>query len=68
MCTEEEATFLTNDCISRYNLRICGSQHPNKLFDYARDTPKLNMGCGLPHDCVEGHLFLWKEPLLEAVD
>jgi hypothetical protein len=43
----DEATFHINGYVNRYNCRIWGSQEPNEFFEYVRDTPKVNVWCGL---------------------
>jgi hypothetical protein len=40
--------------------------HNNRMncFEHVRDSPNLNVCCGLLHDRVVGPFFLWKELLL----
>jgi hypothetical protein len=53
----DEATFHINCCVNRYNCKIWGLWQPNEFFEYVRDTPKVNMWCGLLHDRVVGSFF-----------
>jgi hypothetical protein len=53
----DEATFHINGCVNCYNCRIWGSQELNESFEYERDTPKVNVCCGLPQDRMVGPLF-----------
>lgn len=53
----DEATFHTNGCVNRHNVRIWGSQHPHEIFEKERDSPKINVWCGLSKDEVIGPFF-----------
>lgn len=53
----DEATFHINGCVNRHNCRIWGSQQPNEIHEHVRDSPKLNVWCGLLNDRVVGPFF-----------
>jgi hypothetical protein len=53
----DKATFHINGYVNRYNCRIWGSQQTNEFFKYVRDTPEVNVWCGLLHDRVVGPFF-----------
>lgn len=46
----DEATFHVNGTVNRHNCRIWGSEQPHEFIQYERDTPKVNVWCGLMHD------------------
>lgn len=50
----DEATFHISGCVNRHNCRIWGNQQPNEVFQYVRDTPKVNVWCGLMQDRIIG--------------
>lgn len=35
----DEATFHVNGVVNRHNCRIWGSEQPNEVFEYVRDSP-----------------------------
>lgn len=53
----DEATFHTSGKVNRYNCRIWGTQHPHVLREHERDSPKVNVWCGLFQDRVVGPFF-----------
>uniref|UniRef100_A0A1B6BYI4 Tc1-like transposase DDE domain-containing protein n=1 Tax=Clastoptera arizonana TaxID=38151 RepID=A0A1B6BYI4_9HEMI len=48
------ATFHVNGTVNRHNCRMWGSQPPHEFIEHQRDTPKVNVWCGLMHDRVIG--------------
>jgi len=63
----DEATFHINGSVNRYNCRIWGSQQPNEIHEYVRDSPKLNVWCGLFHDQVIGPFFFVEKTITGLV-
>lgn len=63
----DEATFHINGSVNRYNCRIWGSQQPNEIQEYVRDSPKLNVWCGLFHDQVIGPFFFVEKTITGLV-
>lgn len=53
----DEATFHTNGVVNRHNCRIWGALQPNIIQEHVRDSPKVNVWCGLLHDQVVGPFF-----------
>jgi hypothetical protein len=53
----DEATFHINGCVNRYKCRIWGSQQQNEFLECIRDTPQVNVWCGLLYDHVVGPFF-----------
>lgn len=50
----DESTFHVNGTVNRHNCRIWGSEKPCEIVQYQRDSPKVNVWCGLMHDRVVG--------------
>lgn len=53
----DEATFHISGCVNRHNVRIWGAQHPHETFEKERDSPKINVWCGLSREEVIGPFF-----------
>jgi hypothetical protein len=53
----DEATFHISGHIHRHNIRIWGHEHPHAIVEHERDSPKINVWCGLAHDRVIGPFF-----------
>lgn len=53
----DEATFHVNGCVNRHNVRIWGFQRPHEIIEKIRDTPKVNVWCGLTKNQVIGPFF-----------
>ena len=43
----DEATFHISGFVNRQNVRIWGKENPREVRQYERDSPKLNVWCGL---------------------
>ena len=54
----DKSTFHITGKINRHNVRIWGSEPPHEVREPERDSPKVNVGCGLKHDQVIESLFL----------
>lgn len=59
----DEATFHVNGCVNRHNCRIWGSEQPNEIIEYVRNSPKLNVWCGLMHDKLIGPFFFVEQTI-----
>ncbi|KFM68034.1 hypothetical protein X975_05352, partial [Stegodyphus mimosarum] len=53
----DEAFFHFSGIVNRHNVRIRGSENPREYSEAQRDSPKVNVWCGLMHDRVIGHFF-----------
>ena len=62
----DEATFHTCGKVNRHNVRIWGSEHPHVAIEHERNSPKVNVWCGLMHDRVIGPFF-FAEPTISAI-
>jgi hypothetical protein len=43
----DEATFHTHGVVNRHNCRIWGSENPHALMEHVRDSPEVNVWCGI---------------------
>ena len=46
--------------VNQHNVRIWGSENPHMVIEHIRDSPKVNVWCGLLHDRLVGP-FLFAE-------
>ena len=65
VCFSDESTFYVSGLINRHNSRIWGSQNPHETFELERDSPKLNVWCGIMHDKIICPFF-FAEKLITA--
>jgi hypothetical protein len=56
----DEATFHVSGKINKQNVHIWGSEHPHATVEHIRDSPKVNVWCGLLHDCLIRPFFFAK--------
>lgn len=57
ICFSDEATFHVCGKVNRHNCRIWGSENPRVVIEHERDSPKVNVWCGLMHDRIIGPFF-----------
>jgi hypothetical protein len=57
----DEATFHLSDMVNRHNMRIWGTELPREVMEYQRESPKVNVWCGLMADEVIGPFFLQRK-------
>ena len=57
ICFSDEATFHVAGIVNRHNVRIWGTSHPREYVENERNSPKVNVWCGLLHDTVIGPFF-----------
>ncbi|KFM62835.1 hypothetical protein X975_24013, partial [Stegodyphus mimosarum] len=62
----DEASFHLSGIVNRHNVRIWGSENPHEYRETQRDSPKVNVWCGLMHDRVIG-LFVFTEKTVLSV-
>lgn len=53
----DEATFHVSGLLNRHNCRIWGSEHPHEIREIERDSPKLNVWCGVMYERIVGPFF-----------
>jgi hypothetical protein len=56
-CFSDKATFHISGTVNLHNCRIWGSENPHVVREHERDTPKLNVWCGLTSVGVIGTFF-----------
>ena len=57
VCFSDKSTFHISGLLNRYNLRIWGLENPHDTCELERDSPKLNVWCGIMHNKVIGLFF-----------
>ena len=65
MCFSDEATFHVYGKVNKHNIRIWGSQNPCEVLKGERDSPKINVWCGLMHNQIIGP-FIFAESAITA--
>ena len=65
MCFSDEATFHVSGKVNKHKLRIWGSQNPCEVLEKERDSPKINVWCGLMHSQIIGP-FIFAESTITA--
>jgi hypothetical protein len=60
ICFYDEPTFHLNDTVNRHSCRIVDSQPPKEIIEYQRDTPKVNVWCGMMKDHIIGPVFFFQ--------
>ncbi|KAJ4438145.1 hypothetical protein ANN_14084 [Periplaneta americana] len=53
----DEATFHVSGKVNRHDVWTWGSQNPPAIQEHVRDSPKLNVWCGLSQQQVIGPFF-----------
>ena len=53
----DEATFHTSGKVNRHNCRIWGETNPREVYEHERDSPKVNVWCGLSNCRIYGPYF-----------
>jgi hypothetical protein len=53
----DEATFHTNGKVNRHDCRIWGTQKPQEIIEYERDSPTVNVFCALSLRILYGPFF-----------
>jgi hypothetical protein len=55
----DEATFNISGAVNRHNVRIWGSQQPHSVMEHVRDSPKVNVWCGVMCNMFIGPFFFF---------
>ena len=53
----DEATFHTSGYVHKNNCRIWGTEKPNEVNSFERDSPKVNVWCAMSSNCIIGPYF-----------
>lgn len=67
ICFSDESTFHTSGKVNRHNVRIWGSEPPNNMIERERDSPKVNVWCGLMHNKVIGPFFFAEKTITASI-
>ena len=62
ICFSDETTFHVSGKLNKHNGRIWGSEHPHEIRELEKDSPKVNVWCGIMCNRVIGPFFF--HPLL----
>ena len=65
VCFSDEATFHTSRNVNMHNLWIWWSENPHVVLQYVKDSPKVNVWCGLMYNKIIGPFF-FNEPTTTA--
>ena len=63
----DESTFHVSGLTKRHNSRIRGSQNPHETYKLERDSPKLNVWCGIMHDKIIGPFFFAEKSITAQI-
>ena len=67
VCFSDESTFHVSGLLNRHNLRIGSSENPHDTCELERDSPKLNVWCGIMHDKIIGPFFFAEESITAQI-
>ena len=67
VCFSDEATFHTSRNVKRHYVRIWGPENPHVVLQHVRDSPKVNVWCGLMHNKIIGPFFFNEPPTTATV-
>ena len=67
VCFSDESTFYVSRLINRHNSGIWGSQNPHETYELERDSPKLNVWCGIMHDKIIGPFFFAEKSITAQI-
>ena len=57
VCFSDESMFHVSGLINRHNSIIWGSQNPHETYEFERDSPKVNVWCGIMHAKIISPFF-----------
>ena len=67
VCFSDESTFHVSGLINRHNSGIWGSHNPHETYELERDSPKLNIWCGIMHDNIIGPFFFAEKSIAAQI-
>ena len=59
VCFSDEATFHVSGKLNKHNVRIWGSENPHATRELQRDSPKVNVWCGIMCNRIIGPFFFF---------
>ena len=60
ICFSDKATFHVSGKLNKHKVRIWGSEHLHEIRELERDSPKVNVWCGIMYNRVIGPFFFHK--------
>ncbi|KFM78615.1 hypothetical protein X975_09761, partial [Stegodyphus mimosarum] len=63
----DKASFHLSAIVNRHNVCIWGSENPHEYCEAQRDSPKVNVWCGLIHDRVIEPFFFTEKTVSSVV-
>lgn len=57
----DEATFHLNGRVNKHNCRIWGDENPRAFNEFERDSPKVNVWCGVSKTKIYGPFFFQEQ-------
>lgn len=57
ICFSDEPPFHVAGIVNRQNVRIWGTSNPREYLEAERNSPKVNVWCGLLHNKIIGPFF-----------
>ena len=63
----DESTFHVSELINGHNSGIWGSQNPHETYELERDSPKLNVWCGIMHDNIIDPFFFAEKSITAQI-
>ena len=63
----DESMFHVSESLNRHNLRIWGSENPYDTCELERNSPKLNVKCGIIHDKTIGAFFFAEKSITAQI-
>ena len=67
VCFSDESTFHVSGLINRHNSRIWGSQNPHETCELERNSPKLNVWCGIMRNKIIGPFFFAEKSIAAQI-
>ena len=65
ICFSDEATFHVAGVVNRHNVRIWGTENPREYLEQERNSPKVNVWCGLLYNTVIGPFFFAEQTVTQ---
>ena len=62
-----EACFHVSGKVNQYNVRIWGSENSHLVIEHIRDSPKVNVWCGLLPDHLVGPFFFVEDTVTSTI-
>ena len=67
VCFSDESSFHVSGLLNGHNFRIWGSENPHDTCELERDSPKLNLWCGVMHEKTIDPCFFAKKSITARI-